>query len=95
MNYCVVALYDHDKYTRGDVISRHKTHELAEKALNKGAYSTFRGIKEEEQSPVGRPPKMADGKPRTIYIDDANWEKAKELGNGKPSEGIRIALSKV
>lgn len=45
-----------------------------------------------QRNPVGRPPKMADGKRRNIYIDDASWQKAKELGDGKPSEGIRVAL---
>lgn len=43
-------------------------------------------------NPNGRPPKMADGKRRNIYIDEASWQKAKELGEGKPSEGIRKAL---
>ena len=38
---------------------------------------------------------MADGKARTIYIDEASWEKAKKLGDGKPSEGIRKALKTV
>lgn len=47
-----------------------------------------------EKNPVGRPPKMTDGKRRNIYIDDASWQKAKKLGDGKPSEGIRKALSK-
>lgn len=44
-------------------------------------------------NPNGRPPKMTNGKRRNIYIDEASWEKAKEIGKGKPSEGIRIALS--
>lgn len=46
-------------------------------------------------NPAGRPPKMADGKRRNIYIDDASWQKAKKLGDGKPSEGIRKALKTV
>ncbi|SEL53969.1 hypothetical protein SAMN05216387_11444 [Nitrosovibrio tenuis] len=44
-------------------------------------------------NPEGRPKLMQDGKRRNIYIDEASWQKAKELGNGKPSEGIRKALN--
>lgn len=44
-------------------------------------------------NPNGRPPKMADGKRRNIYIDEQSWQKAKELGDGKPSEGIRRAIA--
>jgi len=47
----------------------------------------------EQKNPVGRPPKMTDGKRRNIYIDDASWQKAKTLGDGKPSEGIRKVLA--
>lgn len=42
---------------------------------------------------VGRPPKLEGGKRRNIYIDEASWEKAKEIGKGNPSEGIRVALN--
>lgn len=44
-------------------------------------------------NPDGRPQKMKDGRARTIYIDDESWGKARALGNGKPSEGIRKALN--
>lgn len=44
------------------------------------------------KNPVGAPRQMIGGNRRNIYIDQASWQKAKELGNGKPSEGIRIAL---
>jgi hypothetical protein len=44
-------------------------------------------------NPEGRPKKLRGGRDRTIYIDDESWEKAKLLGNGKPSEGIRRALA--
>jgi hypothetical protein len=53
-------------------------------------------MKEKRQyipNPNGRPAKLRNGRDRTIYIDDESWEKAKELGNGKPSEGIRRALA--
>ena len=46
------------------------------------------------KNPVGKPRQMIGGKRRNIYIDEESWQKAKELGNGKPSEGIRIALKK-
>jgi hypothetical protein len=38
---------------------------------------------------------MGGGKRRNIYIDEESWQKAKELGDGKPSEGIRKALKTV
>jgi len=44
--YAIVASYDHDRYTRNQVISRHATYELAEKAIKRGPYKTFRGIRE-------------------------------------------------
>jgi len=44
-------------------------------------------------NPVGRPPKLEGGKRRNIYIDEASWDKAKQIGNGNPSEGIRVALN--
>ena len=47
-----------------------------------------------EKNPVGAPRQMVGGKRRNIYIDEISWQKAKELGDGKPSEGIRIALRK-
>jgi hypothetical protein len=45
-----------------------------------------------QPNPVGRPAVMQGGKRRNIYIDEISWQRAKLLGNGKPSEGIRIAL---
>lgn len=41
----------------------------------------------------GRPEEMQGGKRRNVYLDDASWAKAVELGNGNASEGIRIALA--
>lgn len=48
----------------------------------------------ETKIPAGRPAKLKNGRDRTIYIDDESWEKARKLGDGKPSEGIRRALKK-
>lgn len=46
MKYCVVAAYDHAEYVRGDIISKHSSHELAEKAIKKGSYPSHRTISE-------------------------------------------------
>lgn len=46
-------------------------------------------------NPQGRPPFLEGGKRRNIYIDEASWEKAREIGKGNPSEGIRKALSRI
>jgi hypothetical protein len=45
-------------------------------------------------SKPGRPEEMQGGKRRNVYIDDASWAKAVELGNGNASDGIRVALAK-
>jgi hypothetical protein len=50
-------------------------------------------MKKHIPNPSGRPAKLKNGRDRTIYIDDESWEKARKLGDGKPSEGIRRALS--
>lgn len=49
-------------------------------------------MKYKPKNPVGAPRQMIGGKRRNIYIDEISWQKAKELGNGKPSEGIRRAI---
>lgn len=51
---------------------------------------------QEVKNPVGRPPVLADGKGgkrRGVYLDDETWRKATVLGDGKPSEGLRRAIS--
>ncbi len=42
----------------------------------------------------GRPEEMQGGKRRNVYLDDASWAKAVEIGNGNASDGIRIALAR-
>lgn len=42
--------------------------------------------------PVGRPQELKGGGRRNVYLDDAAWEKALDLGDGNASEGIRKAL---
>jgi len=44
--YAIVASFAHNSYLRNEVISRHSTYELAEKAIKRGPYPTFRGIRE-------------------------------------------------
>ena len=41
----------------------------------------------------GRPEEMQGGKRRNVYLDDASWSKAVDLGNGNASDGIRVALA--
>ncbi len=41
----------------------------------------------------GRPEEMQGGKPRNVYLDNASWSKALDLGNGNASDGIRAALA--
>ena len=42
----------------------------------------------------GRPEEMQGGKRRNVYLDDASWAKAVELGSGNASDGIRMALAR-
>lgn len=42
---------------------------------------------------VGRPRLLESAKRRNIYIPDALWAKAEQLGSGSAAEGIRIALT--
>lgn len=42
---------------------------------------------------AGRPEEMTGGKRRNVYLDDASWAKAVELGKGNASDGIRVALA--
>lgn len=42
----------------------------------------------------GRPEEMQGGKRRNVYLDDASWAKAVEIGNGNASDGIRAALAR-
>jgi hypothetical protein len=42
---------------------------------------------------AGRPEDMTGEKRRNVYLDDAIWAKAVELGKGSASDGIRVALA--
>jgi hypothetical protein len=43
--------------------------------------------------PVGRPRNLKGGKTVSMYLDDESLKRARSLGQGNVSEGIRIALS--
>jgi hypothetical protein len=46
----------------------------------------------EGKRPAHRPVSVPGGKRRNVYLDDESWRIAQELGGGKASEGIRMAL---
>ena len=43
---------------------------------------------------LGRPSEMDGGKRRSVYLEDATWQSALDLGDGNASAGIRKALEK-
>lgn len=49
----------------------------------------------EVQGQVGRPTELEGGARRNVYLDAVSIARAKKLGKGNISEGIRIALSRV
>jgi hypothetical protein len=49
----------------------------------------------EEHGQVGRPTELEGGGRRNVYLDAVSIARAKKLGKGNISEGIRIALSRV
>lgn len=46
----------------------------------------------ERQEQVGRPAEMEGGSRRNVYLDTVSIARARKLGKGNISEGIRIAL---
>jgi len=44
---------------------------------------------------VGRPAELEGGSRRNVYLDTVSIARARKLGKGNISEGIRIALSRV
>jgi hypothetical protein len=49
----------------------------------------------ERTGQVGRPAELEGGTRTNVYLDTASITKARKLGKGKVSVGIRIALSRV
>ena len=48
----------------------------------------------EGQGQVGRPTELEGGARHNVYLDSASVARARKLGKGNISEGIRIALSR-
>jgi len=48
-----------------------------------------------DKKPRGFKKKLKDGKPVNVYLDQATTDKARKIGIGCVSEGIRIAVSLV
>jgi hypothetical protein len=44
---------------------------------------------------VGRPTEMKGGARRNVYLDAVSIARARKLGKGNISEGIRIALNRI
>jgi hypothetical protein len=63
---------------------------LTPNGVNNKSY-TFHKAEVKAQSAQSRD---KGGRVRTIYIYDADWAKAVELGDGNGSAGIRLAISK-
>jgi hypothetical protein len=47
------------------------------------------------KKPRGFKKKLKDGRPVNVYLDQATKDKARKIGLGSVSEGIRIAVSLV
>jgi hypothetical protein len=66
----------------------------------KGTPDDWRGRVDEIPWPeghgqVGRPAELEGGSRRNVYLDAVSIARARKLGKGNISEGIRIALSRV
>lgn len=89
----------------GKPVSVHLVHLRAHLAIHRfdapaGDPKNWQGRQEEilwqeGTGKVGRPAGMEGGSRTNIYLDDASKAKARKLGKGNQSLGIRIALSRV
>ena len=62
--------------------------------INAGAIRNLDGRKVAAALGItGRPEEMDGGKRVNVYLDAASLERARDIGNGNISEGIRIALA--
>ena len=48
---------------------------------------------EKKKRPPGRPKELSEGKRGEVYLTAELWDKAKKLGEGNRSAGIRKALN--
>lgn len=89
----------------GKPVSVHLVHLRTHLAVHRfdapaGGVENWQGRQDEIPWPVGtgrvgRPAEMEGGTRTNIYLDDASKAKARKLGKGNQSLGIRIALSRV
>ncbi len=49
-------------------------------------------MKQDKKNPVGAPPKLKDGRATHLYLDSVTIDKAKQIGGGSISSGIRLAV---
>ena len=62
--------------------------------INAGAIRNLDGRKVAAALGItGRPEEMDGGKRVNVYLDAASLERARDIGNGNISEGIRLALA--
>lgn len=45
-----------------------------------------------KRKPAGRPVTMKNGRRVNVYLDDSTVKRAKKIGGGNLSEGIRLAV---
>lgn len=95
--YLNVASYGYADKIQGQVISWHKSYNLAVKASNDmcsivDINDALSDATISTGKPKGFQKKMEGGKRVFAYLDQASIDAAKKIGNGNVSEGIRIAL---
>ena len=97
--FAVVVAYQISVYPQGEVLSQHKSHELAEAAMNASLLARNGWCKimdaREYAEPLkkGRPAELKDGRAINVYLDAESISAAEALGNGSISAGIRAALA--
>ena len=86
-------------------VSLHLVHQRTTLAVHRfdampGTVSNWQGrvdeiVWPEGQGQVGRPTELEGGARRNVYPDSVSIARARKLGKGNISEGIRIALSRI
>ena len=89
----------------GKPVSLHLMHMRAALAVHRfdaaaGSADSWQGREDEIPWPegtgqVGRPAELEGGERKNVYLDAASVAKARKLGKGNISVGIRIALSRI
>ena len=97
--FAVVVAHQISVYPAGEVLSQHKSQELAEVAQNasllgRTGWCKIMDAREyAEPAKKGRPAELKDGRAINVYLDAASISAAEALGNGSISAGIRAALA--